>query len=59
MIIIQTYRHNRLTGLNEYTDYQTTFGILAAMAEIRAAKNKNDLSIYDPIEIYNIYDTEE
>lgn len=59
MIVIQTYRTNKATGSPEYKDYHATCGIAAEMAAIRNDKEHNDLTKYDPIVIYNVFDTEE
>lgn len=59
MVVIQTYKYNKTTGTYIYKDYHATCGVAAEMGIIRNDKNNNDLNLYGPIEIYNIFDTEE
>ena len=59
MIVIQTYRRNRETGNAEYKNYYATCGLHAEMAIIQQDRENNDLTKYEPIIIYNVFDTEE
>ena len=59
MIVIQTYKIDKATGGPIYKDYHATGGVKIEMEIIRNDKNNNDLSKFGPIEIYNIFDTEE
>lgn len=59
MIVIQTYKRVKKTSEPIYKDYYATCGLKAEMSIIKNDRDNNDLSIYDPIVIYNIYDTEE
>lgn len=59
MLVIQTYKHNKQTNQPEYKNYYATSGLKIEMDLINSDKNNNDLNIYGPITIYNIFDTEE
>jgi hypothetical protein len=59
MIVIQTYKIIKNTGMPIYKDYHVTSGLKIEMALINSDKENNDLNIYGPIEIYNIFDNEE
>lgn len=59
MIVIQTYKIENATGKAHYKNYYATCGVAAEMGIIRNDKNNNDLNLYEPIVIYNVFDTEE
>ena len=59
MIVIQTYKRVLKTDEPIYKDYYATCGLKAEMSIIQDDRNNNDLSIYSPITIYNIFDTSE
>jgi hypothetical protein len=59
MLVIQTYKYNKKTDKPEYKNYYVTSGLKIEMDLIRSDKENNDLTKYGPIEIYNIFDTEE
>ena len=59
MIVIQTYKTENRTGAPVYKNYYATSGLFIEMAMINSDREKNDLSQYGPITIYNVFDTEE
>lgn len=59
MIVIQTYKRNLKTGNAEYKNYYATCGLKTEMDIIRNDRDNNDITKYDPIVIYNVFDTEE
>ena len=59
MLVIQTYKIENNTGAPVYKNYYVTSGLALEMAVINGDRNNNDLNKYGPIEIYNIFDTEE
>lgn len=59
MIVIQTYKIDKASGKANYKNYYATCGLAAEMGIIRRDKENNDLTKFGPIEIYNIFDTEE
>ena len=60
MIVIQTYyRHRDDPTRVTYRDYHATSGLKAEMSIINEDKRHHDLAKYEPIIIYNIFDTME
>ena len=59
MIVIQTYKYNKIIDQPEYKNYYATSGLKIEMEIINNDRVNNDLTKYGPIEIYNIFDTEE
>jgi hypothetical protein len=59
MIVIQTYKMDKATCQPIYKDYFATCGLRAEMSIINQDRENNDLVKYSPIQIYNIFDTEE
>ena len=59
MIVIQTYYRHRETDNVTFKDYHATCGLKAEMSIIRQDKEHHDLTKYEPITIYNIFDTNE
>lgn len=61
MIVIQTYKVKKETQQPTYKNYYaTTKGSLKLVMEgINIDRENNDLTVYEPIVIYNIFDTEE
>ena len=58
MITIQTYKIEKKTGNPIYKNYRHTNGIIdLTMDEINEDKKNNDLNIYEPIVIYNIFES--
>ena len=59
MIIIQTYKMDRKTLQPHYKDYHATCGLKAEMSLIQQDRDNNDMTIYEPIVIYNVWDNQE
>ena len=59
MIVIQTCKVENVTGEPFYKNYYATTGVKLAMQEIQRDRDNNDLRIYSPIRIYNVFDTDE
>ena len=60
MIVIQTYyRHRDDASRVTYKDYYATSGLKAEMSIINEDKRHHDLAKYEPITIYNVFDTDE
>jgi hypothetical protein len=59
MIVIQTYKYNRITGECVHKEYKAAPSVADAMRRLNHDRLYNDLTIYDPIVIVNVFDTEE
>lgn len=59
MVTIQTVKTNKETGEPIYKDYRCIGddGIKNAMDSINYEKDNNDLNIYYPINIYNVFES--
>lgn len=57
MITIQTVKVEKSTRELIYKNYICTTGVDIAMEEIKGDKENNDLSLYSPIDICNIFES--
>ena len=59
MIVIKTIKFEKATGKPVRKTIYCTTGVSLGMAEIRHDKEHNDLSVYTPISIIDVFDTNE